>query len=47
MARKKERLNSPFIKKAGRFSCELNLLHFSINIKLFNYEQKVFYAFVR
>ena len=24
-----------------------SLLHFSINIKLFNYEQKVFYAFVR
>ena len=40
MARLKERLNSPFIKKAGRFSCELNLLHFSINIKLFIMNKK-------
>ena len=32
-----------FVKAAQRMS----LLHFSINIKLFNYEQKVFYFFVR
>ena len=40
MTRLKERLNSPFFKKARRFNCELNLLHFSINIKFFIMNKK-------
>ena len=40
MARLKERLNSPFLRGVRRFNCELNLLHFSINIKLFIMNKK-------
>ena len=40
MARLKERLNSPFFWGVERFYCELDLLHFSINIKLFIMNKK-------
>ena len=40
MAKIKERLNSPCIIRTRRFNCELNLLHFSINIKLFIMNKK-------
>ena len=40
MARLKERLNSPFFGGVERFYCELDLLHFSINIKLFIMNKK-------